>query len=584
MASATRFQTRWLARLLAIAKSIAFKINRPDPESTAQTQRTQRLDTRSTRARSHVDWFGPRLWPAAEFICIAVLFTAWAGIPPDVNESHYLTKAKHFWNPDWCPGDLFLGSAFAHWFFYLSTGWITKLASLEFSAWLGRLLVALLMATGWMRLMRCFSHLTGAGLVSATLFLLLNTRFNLAGEWVIGGFEAKGLAYAFVLFGITFLARGQWRWVWPCVGIASAFHVLVGGWSAIAMTICFLFDCQREQGKVRMQEQRLPIAIGLAIALLGILPPLIQGWNVEAATASAAHQIYVRERISHHLIFSGFQTPDIAKFALIASVWAAMSFLNREPKLCKLNRFCLGSLIISLGGLLLSGIAESDNGWVSRQATSLLRLYWFRLSDFAVPFALVWMTTNWVVAWLQSPVWNARRTIAVMTVTLILLALGLHLAEYCSDIRPNADKRTLPTFQDQPKRTLETFQNWVKVCDWIQTHTDRAAVFITPHQQQTFKWYAGRTEVVCWKDIPQDAESIIQWRERVEKLILPQKNSEIGLLQFSDKQLVSLGTLFNADYLIVPQADLDRIGKTELVQAYPANKADRTTYVVLRLR
>ena len=53
------------------------------------------------------------------FICFALV----AGqLPPDVNESHYLTKAKHFWNPTWCPGDIFLGSSHAHWLFYFSHG------------------------------------------------------------------------------------------------------------------------------------------------------------------------------------------------------------------------------------------------------------------------------------------------------------------------------------------------------------------------------------------------------------------------------------------------------------------------------
>ena len=51
-------------------------------------------------------------------------------IPPDVNESHYLPKAKHFWDPTWCAGDLFLGSSFSHWLFYVTTGWLTRFLSL----------------------------------------------------------------------------------------------------------------------------------------------------------------------------------------------------------------------------------------------------------------------------------------------------------------------------------------------------------------------------------------------------------------------------------------------------------------------
>ena len=56
----------------------------------------------------------------------------------------------------------------------------------------------------------------------------------MAGEWMIGGLEAKGLAYVFVLLALGALARGRWRAVWPLLGAASAFHVLVGGWSVVA--------------------------------------------------------------------------------------------------------------------------------------------------------------------------------------------------------------------------------------------------------------------------------------------------------------------------------------------------------------
>ncbi|MEZ6107768.1 MAG: hypothetical protein R3B96_17035 [Pirellulaceae bacterium] len=53
-----------------------------------------------------------------EVAALLVLFAWYGGTPPpDVNEAHYLAKAKHFWQPDWCSGDLFLGEA--HWAFYV---------------------------------------------------------------------------------------------------------------------------------------------------------------------------------------------------------------------------------------------------------------------------------------------------------------------------------------------------------------------------------------------------------------------------------------------------------------------------------
>ncbi len=57
-----------------------------------------------------------------------IFFIQGAWPVPGVNETHYLTKAKHYWNPSWCPGDLFLDSLDAHQVFYWTCGWLTSLA------------------------------------------------------------------------------------------------------------------------------------------------------------------------------------------------------------------------------------------------------------------------------------------------------------------------------------------------------------------------------------------------------------------------------------------------------------------------
>ena len=47
-----------------------------------------------------------------ECFFVACLFSIYAGSRvPEVNESHYWTKAKHFWDPSFASGDLFLASA-----------------------------------------------------------------------------------------------------------------------------------------------------------------------------------------------------------------------------------------------------------------------------------------------------------------------------------------------------------------------------------------------------------------------------------------------------------------------------------------
>ena len=63
---------------------------------------------------------------------------------------------------------------------------------------------------------------------------------NLAGEWLIGGVEAKGFAFVLVFLGLEALVLGRWNRTWLLLGAASAFHVLVGGWAAVAAGMTWL--------------------------------------------------------------------------------------------------------------------------------------------------------------------------------------------------------------------------------------------------------------------------------------------------------------------------------------------------------
>ena len=74
---------------------------------------------------------GGRRWRPFEVFWIFLIFFLFAGSPPpDVGESHYLVKAKHYWDPAWCAGDLFLESRDAHGLFY----WTFRLGDAVFLA------------------------------------------------------------------------------------------------------------------------------------------------------------------------------------------------------------------------------------------------------------------------------------------------------------------------------------------------------------------------------------------------------------------------------------------------------------------
>ncbi|HEX7446499.1 MAG TPA: hypothetical protein VF306_03075, partial [Pirellulales bacterium] len=139
----------------------------------------------------HAGWL-----PAVEIVLIFLVFVAQAAWPaPDVNEPHYLGKARHFWNNAWAPRDFFFESADTHLVFYAACGWLTRWLTLPQFAWGGRLVTWLLLAWAWRRLSWRVAPRPGWAILTAVILLTLNVGCHLAGEWVVGGFEAKGLAY-----------------------------------------------------------------------------------------------------------------------------------------------------------------------------------------------------------------------------------------------------------------------------------------------------------------------------------------------------------------------------------------------------
>ena len=591
-----------LTKQLKPIQLILFQINQTGSVPTVASKSETTLETR----RSRPIWF----W--LEVLAVFAIVFAFAGQPtPDVNESHYLTKAKSFWNPDWCAKDLFLQSSDAHFAFFFMFGWLTKFVSLSTFAWIGRIISWLLFSTAWCRLNRTVEIRTGLSVLSALFFVLLIDRFHMAGEWVVGGFEGKSLAYGFTLFALHFFLRSDWPKMVLLLGLAAAFHVVVAAWAAIAIFIATLFLRIANRRAVEFPprivtspKNLFPILRGIALFAMGALPPILNDSVASIEIRSQAAEILVHERLSHHQFFGDFSTMFVGRFAILVVLWFVFARLVRfDLNLAKINLFCFGSLIIAFGGLLLSGIAEEsmaavetiENATQANRAgqwsTKLLTLYWFRLADFGVPLALSLLCMRIFSSWFFKSPFRSQQVATVGFACLIVAAGAISIFEKWQDVRPRADRTALPGYIDAPKRTLETFQNWKKVCAWVKENTPTDANFITPDAQQTFKWYAHRSEVVSWKDVPQDSIGVVQWRERVEKLNLPQRRYLHGLLSYTDQQLLDLATQYDASYLLLPQIAVDLTNEdskfpsdNRIKQVYPENPEAKSSYVVFKLQ
>ncbi|QDS91982.1 hypothetical protein FF011L_07180 [Roseimaritima multifibrata] len=516
-----------------------------------------------------------KLWRCWEAWLILLVFVIFAGDPtPGINEAHYLAKAKQFWQPDWCANDLFVTSGKAHTTFYWTFGWWTRFVSLDAAAWIGRLIGWSMLAIGWQRLCWAIAPKRYVSPLAACIWIVGIQYGNLAGEWVVGGIEAKVPAYAFVLFALERMVCRRWSWVWPLLGAASAFHVLVGGWSVLAAGLVWIASGKRRGSLVR---QLLPLAIGGGLALFGLLPALWLSAGTAPEDAVAAARTYVYERIPHHLLPADFPAHWYIRHGVLILLTAAIVAIQPIGKrLQDLTLFTIGAVLLAGIGLVIGMLPESHPDL----AAKLLRYYWFRLTDAAVPLLLAIATVRLFVVdcrWGKKCGWAIAIPLSVASVACIAW-LGIERQQV--NLPASCDRAAQGHAQETSMaERQEVFQEWKRVCQWIQENTDPDAVFLTPRHQQTFKWYAERAEVVNFKDVPQDVPNLKIWQTRFDDVFPPELGRFRVTIQYSE--LLRYREQYGAKYMVVDRRAVPY--RLPLQSLYPTPLTKNKYYAVYQL-
>ena len=571
------------------------------------------------RGRGSVKWV-----VAAEMAALlAFCFVVGGDPPPGVNEAHYLVKAKNFWDPQWCQNDLFAASGKAHLTFYLLLGWPTRWFSLATTAWIGRFVGWTILSAGLISLTRSLRLPAGTAWVVAVVWTAGVQWGNLAGEWVIGGIEAKVPAYGLVLFGLADIVRGRWNTVWLWLGGAAAWHVLTGGWAVVAATFAFAVTHRRHQRYQGDPERvlgddadrsraespswilawlRPSLFVGGLISLAGLLPALAMTAGATPQESVSAARTYSYFRIAHHLLPSAFAGWWYLRHALLILLTVAAMIGWRQtrtergravrpsdagelpgatgtPGWDRLAAFGLGAVAVSVTGLLVGTLPAV----APDLAAKLLRFYWFRLGDAVVPLLLGCAVAGLLTqaAGTVAARWSRRRIVgAAMLVTATGCCAWSTWTQTRDGVPVSVSNQLLGLDADADFATQrQTMRDWLDVCRFVRASTPADAVFLTPRHQQTFKWYAHRAEVVNWKDVPQDVPSLREWSGRFVEVFPWHLSTMRVTIRYPE--LRRLRRRYGVTWLIV---DRRVVGpQLPLVQVYPVTPNQNATYAVYQL-
>lgn len=426
------------------------------------------------------------LWPHLLFV-LAVTAVCVCRPVPTMTEWTYLALLKQQWNPDWIVGDWALSKPDPkHLVFNLLCGWPTLFLPVEAVAWIGRLLcwggsLWFLFRIGQML------GLSRRGTSAALVSWLVMGQSLFGGEWAIGGFEAKTVAYVFLFASLDGFLRGR-RFV-PSIllGLTFSLHPAVGLWSGLAIGGALLATRTSFAVLARMG------GLVVLFALPGAVPLLLAGTSGEPL-AELRFQAVVR--MPFHLDPSVFD-----RGAMIASVTMLAFNLAVAWRLGSDGRPRAGAWrVLAWVQVFAAGLCGLGMAARVFEKWNLLIAMPFRFHPLVVPLAF-WFTT-WFV-------FEHRRQLRLGTGTILLG--GLALASLGNPIERAAKRVTgLHTAWTRPASDSD------RAYRWVAENTPRDAVLLAAPQWEDAYLLAERPLVAAWGVLP--LGHMTEWRERIEAL------------------------------------------------------------------
>ena len=401
---------------------------------------------------------------------------------PFGNEYVYLLRLKRTYDPSFLANDVsFAAPATEHWFFNHIFGLITYFASLEVIAWTGRVLCWAVLVYALQRLARHWAiplWMSTAGI----LLWLAAGQTVVGGEWMIGTFEAKCLAYVCLLFAIDGLLRERIVYPGVLLGITFSFHPAVGMWSILAVGIALLMSRRPVAEIVKVA------ALTLLFSLPALVPLLIGG----TPHASADDWRFL-ELVRFPQIFDLFSWPKTAiVLVYLQLAFCVMIYLKGERT--RTDKFLI-SFLGALGIFFTLGIMLRVVGQFP-----LMELMPTRLFPVFAPLFFFWYLARAFEQRMFAPPMTA---IAVVAFVAIMLW-----------------QSPFATANDQFHQTIESWQGGADTTDdafkWIGANTPNGTIVIAPPWRQDFWWQAKRAQVVSW-NFPTYTD-LGEWHRRVESL------------------------------------------------------------------
>jgi hypothetical protein len=470
-------------------------------------------------------------WPVLEIIAVLGLLCL-TNLLSDImarNDIDALPLARQFADPNWVPKDwsvnqppvyriLFqslFGSFIAHWGFLASS-------------LIGRFFCYALIAWGLVLIGRKLGLNLLLQMLAVAMFLRGHQGVA-AGERIVGVLETKIFAYAMVILAIAFMLRKRYRLMAFLLGLATSFHVLVGGYTTLFATV--LIVLRRKIYFPSGRELGFMILLYLISGVFGLKPVIEQLSSPTPASPIPISYIYVFLRMPHHLNplswpANWWITPTFYLVLLVSS--AVVVWLNRRTQTLPeqleeyqaqigLFQFTLISLIPYVLGLV---IAPFDS-----QGT-LLQYYLFRVGD-----VMLHLNACLLFACALNSIFASRKQqklLALLCTIVVSISIVKGFHHFKTEFQSTLNF---------PDKTQEVDPQWKDMANWVRKNTPKNDIFVSPPVEfANFIWLTERPTIAKYKLMAQTKAGTLEWFSRMRDLS-GNFNGVDPLTHFSEKLL-----------------------------------------------
>ncbi|MGF1937879.1 MAG: DUF6798 domain-containing protein [Nostoc sp. ChiQUE02] len=447
------------------------------------------------------------------------------------NELDILPLAKQYANPNWVPGDWYLNQSPGYrLIFQILIGNLILAWGFLATSVVGRILCYCLIALGLVLIKRRLG--LSLPLLLLAVFVFMTAQSFAAGELIVSGVQPKVFSYGFVLLAIGAMLSKSYYWMALMLGLATSFHVLVGGWSFLMLLVLLIL----RWNTCSMNFRRFGgiVLIYLIASSFSVKAVLEQLFNPQPESPIFTSYIYVFLRLPHHLNPLSWSPSWWIKLTMYLVVLIITTILLRRIQQSsarnhksiydfseqyiasmRLLDFTIISLIPFFLGIAVAPFDSNGN---------FLQYYPFRVGSAILP-----LNTCLLFACLLERTFVGKKRQLLLLGSILLLSFLM--------TKPTITfKNQLLSLSQFPSSLQGVSLEEKSLCAWVRDHTSRDTILISsPASFDSFTWLAERPTIAKFKLFPQNKLGILEWYERMRDLsgnnpsILPVISKELKI-------------------------------------------------------